>query len=1041
VAQNNPAYSSVNGVLFDKGQDCLIQYPNGLGGSYTIPNSVTNIVEDAFNFCVNLTSVTIPASLTNIGYSPCILPFYFCTSLRTITVAQNNPAYTSVNGVLFDKGKDELIQYPGGLGGSYTIPNTVTGIESYAFSGCPSLTSVTIPASVWSIGCYVFYYSTSLTYVCFEGNQPFDEGDLFDDDSLLSTIYYVSGTTGWGSTYDGIPTEPCAQCPGVTITGNVYEGCGGLPVSGASVQIGNYSATSTSEGGYSISGIQPGTYMTTVTANNYISVTNTVTIHSSVQTVTNDFTLSPFLTVTGQIYDGCGNFAISGAFIQIGTSTTISDNTGAYIITNLQSGTYIVTVSQSNYITVATTLTISSCPPTITTNVALYSSSYILSPPANETVAIGQNATFTVTTACFIDGYQWQFNGTSLSDNGHITGSKTNVLTINNVSEGDAGTYNVIVSNPSGSTNTSAILTVITRATEVLRWSTPAPILYGTPLSSTQLNATANVPGSFSYTPTNGAVLNAGTHTLSVIFIPNDTVDYSSLTNTVSLVVSQASLAVTANSTNRPYGQTNPVLTGVITGLTNGDNITATYGCGATSSSPVGTYPIVPSLVDPNDRQTNYTVSLVDGTLTVTNYPEAYTFITLAGKGRVSGTNDGTGTMARFYGPNGVAVDDEGNVYVADRYNYTIREVTPTGVVTTLAGLARVSGTNDGTGSAARFKTPTGVAVDGATNLYVADITNNTIREVTPIGTNWVVTTLAGQPGVAGTNDGIGNAARFYRPNGVAVDADRNVYVADAGNHTIRELMPVGTNWVVTTLAGLAGSSGSANGTNSAARFNNPTSVAVDSAGNVYVTDWENSTIREVTPVGTNWVVATLAGLAGSSGGADGIGSAARFYNPCGVAVDEATNLYVADQNNNMIRELMPTGTNWVVTTLGGLAKVSGTNDGTGSAASFDFDAGVTVDSAGNVYVADVNNDTIRRGFLAGGAPVILTNGTSLAMSNGLFGFNLTAAAGQPVVVDASTDLVTWLSIWTNTVGPGVLPFCDPQCGAYSNRFYRAHLP
>jgi len=152
----------------------------------------------------------------------------------------------------------------------------------------------------------------------------------------------------------------------------------------------------------------------------------------------------------------------------------------------------------------------------------------------------------------------------------------------------------------------------------LLTWANPAPIIYGAPLTSNQLNATTSVPGSFVYTPTNGAVLNAGTNTLSVLFSPTDTVLYSNVIVTVSLVVAPAVLTATAANTNRAYGQTNPAFTGAIVGLTNGDNISAAYSCNATNNSPLGTYSIVPSLVDPNNRQTNYTVNLVNGTLTVT---------------------------------------------------------------------------------------------------------------------------------------------------------------------------------------------------------------------------------------------------------------------------------------------------------------------------------------------------------------------------------------------------------------------------------------
>ena len=190
------------------------------------------------------------------------------------------------------------------------------------------------------------------------------------------------------------------------------------------------------------------------------------------------------------------------------------------------------------------------------------------------------------------------------------------------------------------------------------------------------------------------------------------------------------------------------------------------------------------------------------------------------------------------------------------------------------------------------------MAVDAGGNVYVADSTNNTIRKLTPMGTNWLVTTLAGQAGVKGTNDGTGSAARFDSPAGVAVDGLTNLYVADTGNDTIRKLTLTGTNWVVTTLAGLAGSSGNSDGTNSAAQFASPFGVAVDAGGNVYVADTTNNTIRKLTPTGTNWVVTTLAGVAGSSGSADGTNNAARFYWPAGVAVDSATNLFISDSIN-----------------------------------------------------------------------------------------------------------------------------------------------
>jgi hypothetical protein len=162
----------------------------------------------------------------------------------------------------------------------------------------------------------------------------------------------------------------------------------------------------------------------------------------------------------------------------------------------------------------------------------------------------------------------------------------------------------------------NGVLTVV-QAIPLVTWANPAPITYGAPLTTNQLNATASVPGSFAYNPTNGAALNAGTNALSVIFSPTDTVDYSSVTNSVSLVVSLAPLSVTASNASRLYGLANPVFTGTIAGLQNADAITASYSCNATSASPAGTYPIVPVLVDPGSRATNYQVSFIDGTLTV----------------------------------------------------------------------------------------------------------------------------------------------------------------------------------------------------------------------------------------------------------------------------------------------------------------------------------------------------------------------------------------------------------------------------------------
>ena len=342
-------------------------------------------------------------------------------------------------------------------------------------------------------------------------------------------------------------------------------------------------------------------------------------------------------------------------------------------------------------------------------------------------------------------------------------------------------------------------------------------------------------------------------------------------------------------------------------------------------------------------------LALPVGAMGQSNYATPYAFKTLAGLLRSPGYADGTGSAARFCYPWGLAVDGAGNIYVTDSTIGIIRKVTAAGVVTTLAGQATNLGSADGTGDAARFSTVHGVAVDASGNLYVADTGNHTIRKVTAAG---VVTTLAGVAGARGYADGIGSAARFSYPRGVAVDGAGNVYVGEEGNYTVRKITVLG---VVTTLAGLAGSSGSADGTGSTALFGDPMGVAVDGAGNVYVADILNCTIRKITAAGE---VTTLAGQVGVRGSADGMGSAAQFYSPENLAVDGWGNVYVGDTDNETIRQITATG---VVTTLAGLAGVSGYADGTGSAARFTGPCGVALDGAGNLYVADEFNFTIRK--------------------------------------------------------------------------------
>lgn len=270
---------------------------------------------------------------------------------------------------------------------------------------------------------------------------------------------------------------------------------------------------------------------------------------------------------------------------------------------------------------------------------------------------------------------------------------------------------------------------------------------------------------------------------------------------------------------------------------------------------------------------------------------------TIAGTPGVYGSADGTGPNAQFNQPSAVAADGSGNFYIVDSANQTIRKATPDGAVTTIAGMPRAGGTSNGTGSAALFHFPNGGAADGNGNLYVADSFNSTIRKVTPAG---VVTTVAGSPLVRGTTDGTAAEALFSGPYGVAVDGGGNLFVADTGNNTIRKISTAGE---VTTLAGSPGVSGTSDGAGNAAQFNFPIGIALDRAGNIYVADNRNHAVRKVTPSG---VVTTIGGSANAPGTQDGLGSAAGFSGPLGVAVSSDGAVYVTDGPNRRVMKGVP---------------------------------------------------------------------------------------------------------------------------------------
>jgi streptogramin lyase len=336
----------------------------------------------------------------------------------------------------------------------------------------------------------------------------------------------------------------------------------------------------------------------------------------------------------------------------------------------------------------------------------------------------------------------------------------------------------------------------------------------------------------------------------------------------------------------------------------------------------------------------NQTIRKIDSNNNVT---------TIAGQVGNQGSANGQGTNATFYYPTGITSDSQGNLYVTDLYNETIRKVDSNDTVTTIAGQVGLQGSSDGPATNVDWFITPAITVDGQGNLFVADNVNNDILK---IGTNDSVTTIAGQVGNAGSANGQGTNASFNTPNGITVDSKGNLYVADSGNDTIRK---IGSNNNVTTIAGQAGISGRANGQGTNATFYYPIGITSDGKGNLYVTDLYNDIIRKIDSSNN---VTTIAGQAGISGRANGQGTNATFYYPTGITSDGKGNLYVTDLYNDTIRKIDSSNN---VTTIAGHARTRGSADGQGTNATFALPAGITSDSQGNLYVADQHNDTIRK--------------------------------------------------------------------------------
>jgi uncharacterized protein (TIGR03437 family) len=341
--------------------------------------------------------------------------------------------------------------------------------------------------------------------------------------------------------------------------------------------------------------------------------------------------------------------------------------------------------------------------------------------------------------------------------------------------------------------------------------------------------------------------------------------------------------------------------------------------------------------------------------------PPGFTISTIAGIGSAGyGGDGGPATAAQLNNPCALALDSSANLYIGDQVNYRVRKMTVGGNINTYAGTGTAgdSGTG-GAATSAAIRNPCGMTVNGSGTLFFADTGNHEIKQVVSGGT---LTTIAGTGtgGYAGDQHSA-TGAQFDRPTGVALDGAGNLYIADSGNNAIRilntagNMMPFSGSSCTSSgcTAGYAGDGLSAG----QAQLSNPTGLAMDAVGNLYVADTDNGVIRKITPGGGT--ISTYAGNGFNAYSGDGgPATQASLNHPRGVAVDASGNLYIADTNNNRIRVVLPNGNIYTVAGTGAIQ--SGGDGGPATRAQLNFPTGVAVDTSGNVYVADTQNSNIR---------------------------------------------------------------------------------
>jgi len=769
--------------------------------------------------------------------------------------------------------------------------------------------------------------------------------EFIDEGGVGSPIYHYTITVN-GSVSTVAPsftTQPSSQS---VTTGNSVTftaAASGTPAPTYQWQKNNANIGGATSSSFSIANVaagDAGSYAV-VASNSAGSVTsNAATLTVSVATSAPSFTTQPVsqsVTTGGAVtFTTAASGTPTPTYQWQMNNVNISGATNAtYSIASAaagDAGSYTVTASNSAG-------SVTSNAATLTVSVATSAPSFTTQ-PASQSVTTGGAVTFTAAASGTpTPTYQWQKN------NANISGATNATYSIASAAAGDAGSYTVVASNSAGSvTSNAATLTVSNAAV--------APAIDTPPAGQTVIvgsSVTFAVAANGSPTPTlqwkkGGAVIAGATGT---------TFSISNVTST-----DAASYTVTATNSAGTVTSSAAALS-VQAGRLISETVTSGHGVSLSAANASGS---IQWQVSSNGGTTwtnlanNGTYSgVTSSTLSITNADSSLSSL----KYRFVATDNGSISNSPAVSltveavilpfPTSIVADSAGNLYVGDANANTVQKITSAGVTTLVAGANGTSGSSDGAGSAARFNQPNGITLLASGTIIVADTGNATIRSVTASG---MVTTLAGSPDNRGNTDAAGNAATFSSPTGICRDTTGVLYIADAMNDTIRKVTADGA---VTTVAGSANAIGFADGTGAAARFNFPSGVAVDSSGNLYVADTTNNLIRKITPGGA---VSTLAGVQNVAGFDDGTGSGALFNHPGGMAVDAAGNIYLADTGNSTVRKITPAGT---VTTIAGTPTVAGLEDGAGIFALLNHPQSLSVDGSGNIFVADTGNAAIRK--------------------------------------------------------------------------------